>query len=68
MDKETCVNAQPEKGENPPIEWYEKELSNCRREISRLDLENRQLKELVVFLALKVKDREDTLTYLHSLD
>ena len=48
----------------PPIEWYEKELKDCRNKINNLYVENQRLKETIVYLSLKLKDKEDTLIYL----
>lgn len=52
--------------ERPPIEWYEKELNDTRKEINRLDFENRQLKDAIVYLTLKIKEKDDTLLWLNN--
>lgn len=48
----------------PPIEWYEKQLKDCQNNINNLYVENQQLKETIVYFALKLKEKEDTLIFL----
>ena len=49
--------------ERPPIEWYEARLNDNQKEINRLDAENKQLKDVVVYLILRIKDQEDALNH-----
>lgn len=53
--------------QRPPIEWYEKQLNDNRKEINRLYVENQQLKDVVVYLALRIKDKEDTINHLTDI-
>ena len=41
--------------EMPPIEWFEKELSETREKFKKEEFENRQLKELIISMALEIK-------------
>ena len=67
MENNLCKEENKQNEQRPPIEWYEKQLNDCRKEINKLNFENQQLKDVVIYLALKLKDREDTLLYLNSL-
>ena len=54
--------------EMPPIEWFEKELSETREKLKKEKFENRQLKELIISLALEIKVLRDTLEHLNNSD
>ena len=54
--------------EMPPIEWFEKELSKTREKLKKEEFENRQLKELIISLALEIKVLRDTLEHLNNSD
>ena len=54
--------------EIPSVEWFEKELSETHKKLKKEELENRQLKELIVSLALEIKVLRDTLERLNNSD
>lgn len=63
MSKTTKENMYEER---PPIEWYEKQLNDNRIEINRLYVENNQLKDAIIYLVLRVKEKEDALLWLDN--
>ena len=49
-----------------PVEWFEKELSENNKKLKKEEFENRQLKELIVSMALEIKMLRDTLEHLNN--
>ena len=54
--------------EIPSVEWFEKELSETHKKLKKEEFENRQLKELIISLALEIKVLRDTLERLNNSD
>ena len=50
----------------PSVEWLEKELSKSHEKLTKEEFENRQLKELIVSMALEIKMLRDTLEHLNN--
>ena len=48
------------------VEWFEKELSENNKKLKKEEFENRQLKELIVSMALEIKMLRDTLEHLNN--
>ena len=54
--------------EIPSVEWFETELSETHKKLKKEEFENRQLKELIISLALEIKVLRDTLEHLNNSD
>ena len=54
--------------EIPSVEWFEKQLSETNKKLKKEEFENRQLKELIISLALEIKELRDTLEHLNNSD
>lgn len=52
----------------PSVEWFEKQLSETNKKLKKEEFENRQLKELIISLALEIKVLRDTLEHLNNKD
>ena len=50
----------------PSVEWFEKELSETHKKLNKEEFENRQLKELIVSMALEIKMLRDSLEHLNN--
>lgn len=50
----------------PSFEWFEKELSETNEKLKKEEFENKQLKELIISLALEIKMLRDTLEHLNN--
>lgn len=48
------------------VEWFEKELNETHQKLKKEEFENRQLKELIVSMALEIKMLRDTLEHLNN--
>lgn len=54
------------KEEKVSVEWFKKELSETYEKLNKEKFENRQLKELIVSMALEIKMLRDTLEHLNN--
>ncbi len=54
------------KEEKVSVEWFKKELSETHEKLNKEEFENRQLKELIVSMALEIKMLRDTLEHLNN--
>ena len=48
------------------VEWFKKELNETHGKLKKEEFENRQLKELIVSMALEIKMLRDTLEHLNK--
>ena len=48
------------------VEWFKKELNETHEKLKKEEFENRQLKELIVSMALEIKMLRDTLEHLNK--
>ena len=48
------------------FEWFKKELNESHKKHNKKEFENRQLKELIVSMALEIKMLRDTLEHLNK--
>lgn len=54
------------KEEKMSVEWFKKELNESHEKLNKEEFENRQLKELIVSMALEIKMLRDTLEHLNN--
>ena len=54
------------KEEKVSVEWFKKELNETHEKLNKEEFENRQLKELIVSMALEIKMLRDTIEHLNK--
>ena len=52
--------------EKVSVEWFKKELNETHEKLKKEEFENRQLKELIVSMALEIKMLRDTIEHLNK--
>ncbi len=52
--------------EKVSVEWFKKELNDTHEKLTKEEFENKQLKELIVSMALEIKMLRDTLEHLNK--